>query len=90
MEHSPKSLAVVICKAIMRYGEISHDDVVTYLGRIDSAYISESRTGRYSKIAPKILKEIRQHGGDQIVWCRRSLLWRSRHDGDDPGRTQDE
>jgi hypothetical protein len=90
MTPSPKFLATKICKAIESCGELDHDDVVSYLERIGGAYVTESRTGRFSKIDPVILREIRKRSGDRIVWCRRSLLWRLRQDGDDPGRTQDE
>jgi hypothetical protein len=90
MAHSPKSIAIEICKAIEHHGELSHDDVVSYLERVDGAYVTESRTGRFSKIDPKILLEIRKRGGNSIVWCRRSLLWRLRREADDPGRIQDE
>jgi hypothetical protein len=91
MKNSPERLiAIEICKAIKSNGAIDHDDVVSYLERVDGSYVTESRTGRFAKIDPIILREIRKVGGDRIVWCRRSLLWRLRQDGDDPGRTQDE
>jgi hypothetical protein len=85
-----RRIAKEILRAIKRYGEIAHEDVVRYLEICGSQFLTESRTGRHVKIDPKLLSVFGEMSGDTVVWCRRSLRWRLRQKRDEPGRIQDE
>lgn len=50
-------------------------------------FVYENENGNLA-ISPEVLKAFKKLSGDDVVWERRSKMWRKREEYDEPGRSQ--